>query len=560
MWQHDVWITADTFSVICPVVRFKHWWVVRSPHPSQVVARRVFPDGFAFDFLAFVFLGTVNDYLNMFGPTAAQAPGASALGSAAPAGPARNKLESRFGWLLANEGVSAATMDAFGDLGLHTLTNFRYIAKDDDKLRQFLKKAPFNLDEDADARQALEVAKVVAVFEAAKETVTVETKHRAERLHQDLPPKVSPGELDNLKKLFEQSEYKLNPVQVPSEAYFERKIHELETRFKAEPFSRVTNSKQEDSNDSRSMNWDNVSGTFREKGKIFSVPMPKSPEGLRARIKTMGVAWHFLRLKAPERTELRSADVAIFERYTDWLCGPDVWGHATEDSAGKPKATPHLDHVLTLDFAIRRKVAEKMNEGMDLKQAFREATACDRTMQTHFFNHVAMDIGTKKCTDCTAPGITESHPAMAGPPNPASGKRQLDEPDGSLSKGQLDRIKKKAKQEAEAAAKKRLAIKDSTAGTQKAPGTGTSKAARQRRNAQANAGGAAPAATRALPLQNGGVGDGTTVKGKGKGKGKGACYAWNDGQCAKCTAGTCSFKPICSKCGSPDHKRSACTQ
>ena len=117
----------------------------------------------------------------MYGPIVAQqqavgsaTASASALGPAAPAGPPRDKLEPRFAWMLASEGVTEATMDAFGTLGLLTLTNFRYIAKDEDKLRLFLKKSPFKLDEDADAKDALEVAKVVAVFESAKETVAVE--------------------------------------------------------------------------------------------------------------------------------------------------------------------------------------------------------------------------------------------------------------------------------------------------------------------------------------------------------------------------------------------------
>ena len=60
----------------------------------------------------------------------------------------------------------------------------------------------------------------------------------------------------------------------------------------------------------------------------------------------MGVAWHFLRLKSPGRAELRTGDVAVFDRYTDWLFGPDVWGYATEDRSGRPISIPHLDHML----------------------------------------------------------------------------------------------------------------------------------------------------------------------------------------------------------------------
>ena len=62
------------------------------------------------------------------------------------------------------------------------------------------------------ALQALEVARLVGVYKSAKETIAIENKHRAERLHQDLPPKISPSEIKGLQKMFESTEYELNPV------------------------------------------------------------------------------------------------------------------------------------------------------------------------------------------------------------------------------------------------------------------------------------------------------------------------------------------------------------
>jgi hypothetical protein len=300
-----------------------------------------------------------------------------------------------------------------------------------------------------------------------------------------------------------------------------------------------------------------VTGTFKEKGKIFTVPMPTNPEGLRARIRTLGICFHFLRLRAPGRPELATADVAVLNRYVDWLCGPDVWGHATEDLYGRPLATPTIDHVINYDMQVRKRVAELMNEGTDLKKAFELATSDDRIMQRHFLNHVAIDIGSAKCRACTAPGIAEAHTALAGPPSqevPTQQKRNRDNSEPGLSKSQLDRIKKKAKQEATAAAQKQLGIQLSIqngppAGYPRLPGQGLSGQAKKRAKKAAAAGAAQP-----LALQNGGVGDsaGKGGKGKGKGKGNGACYAWNDGK--PCTNTPCGFSHICSRCGG-NHKR-----
>ena len=93
---------------------------------------------------------------------AAAAPGASGTGPPAN-GPDRDKLESRFLWMLSNAEVADDLLDKFGTFGLTSLVKFRYIAKDEDKLRAFFKKKPFELDDDIDAKAALELAKLIGV-------------------------------------------------------------------------------------------------------------------------------------------------------------------------------------------------------------------------------------------------------------------------------------------------------------------------------------------------------------------------------------------------------------
>ena len=114
--------------------------------------------------------------------------------------------------MLTNADVSNDTMQKFGTFGLISLQTFRHIATDEPALRALLKKSPFDLD-DTNPAGALEVAKVCSVWETAIQTIAVENRHKAERLHQDLPPRVNSGEMDSLKKVFEASEHKLNPVE-----------------------------------------------------------------------------------------------------------------------------------------------------------------------------------------------------------------------------------------------------------------------------------------------------------------------------------------------------------
>ena len=86
--------------------------------------------------------------------------------------------------------VSEATMDKFGAFGLVSLQTFRHIATDEKAFRELLRKDPILLD-DTKPVDALEVAKICSVYETAIQTISVENRYKAERLHQDLPPRLN---------------------------------------------------------------------------------------------------------------------------------------------------------------------------------------------------------------------------------------------------------------------------------------------------------------------------------------------------------------------------------
>ncbi len=94
-----MWITAYILSLLVPGLG-SNSWVARSP--STCVARRVSPDGFLLGFDFEVFAHDFDDRI-MYGSASAQqaaasraAAGTSVMGSATPAGPPRDQLESRF--------------------------------------------------------------------------------------------------------------------------------------------------------------------------------------------------------------------------------------------------------------------------------------------------------------------------------------------------------------------------------------------------------------------------------------------------------------------------------
>ena len=118
----------------------------------------------------------------------------------------------------------------------------------------------------------------------------------------------------------------------------------MESTFKAESLTRVTNYNQDDINDKVNMGWDlnNPQGPFKVQKKEYGIPMPQGSEELRARWRTMAVCFVFAKLRRPQRAVLRTASIEVFDRYTEWMFGQDVWGLATLDDQGKVAAMPHL--------------------------------------------------------------------------------------------------------------------------------------------------------------------------------------------------------------------------
>lgn len=244
--------------------------------------------------------------------------------------------------------------------------------------------------------------------------------------------------------------------------------------------------------------------------------MPTTSEGLRARLFVLGISYVFLKMKYPSKGILTTAEPMLFHYYTEWLFGYDNWGKSTMGADSKPRATPTLDHIPVYDMAIREKMADLMNEGVDIEAALDMARADSEVRQKHFLENVSIDINTDKCRAISAPGLADARGSSSR--NPAL--RDAD----SVSKSQLLKIKQQAKKEAEQNAKRKYGLLSN--GPNDGPGGGLGKKARHRANkAQATQ------QTHALALQNGGVGDGgfprlpgaggaggQIAKGVGKGK------------------------------------------
>eukprot|EP00972_Heterocapsa_arctica_P085646 12622356-Heterocapsa_arctica.AAC.1 len=74
----------------------------------------------------------------------------------------------------------------------------------------------------------------------------------------------------------------------------------------------------------------------------------------------------------------------LFYDYTDYLLGDEVYLLHAKDEQGKVVSTPSWGLVLSYDKEIRRAVARKMQSGIDIDTAFRDAWA-DPKLHARFF-------------------------------------------------------------------------------------------------------------------------------------------------------------------------------
>ena len=99
----------------------------------------------------------------------------------------RAKMEARLSALLENNDVTIPVMDRLGDAGVITLSLFSNIGLNREKFVEFIEKPPILIKAD-DVPAALEQAKVIGCWEQARTMREVETRARAERIAQRLPP------------------------------------------------------------------------------------------------------------------------------------------------------------------------------------------------------------------------------------------------------------------------------------------------------------------------------------------------------------------------------------
>ena len=347
-------------------------------------------------------------------------------------------MEPRLLALLQNNGIKDDIMDTLGNNEVVALNVFACLATSKEAFRELLERPPLSLKGD-NMPGVVQQAKLIAAWEAANTTKEVEMKHTSERLVQNMPPQLDPGDLENAVKIFQKTEHELTKFTTPSKALFEALQGQIEGYFAVIPLTMVTSLDNQDTNQTSTYGLDITQGLLRATAaKPYAIPLPKNAESYRARLELLGTAWCFAKAKNPSKAQLRTISPRLFDAYVKWLFGPRVWGMTTNDEHGNVVATPHIGQVIAFDYQIRKRVADSMNSGVDMEAAFTEAKGDTETRMVHFLNVVSVGINSSECRACTAPDMCDRIKAKPIDTQRAPGKVQPP----TTTKGQTAKAKK----------------------------------------------------------------------------------------------------------------------
>ena len=240
-------------------------------------------------------------YLIMYALPAASAALTASINAASAAATGKDLLEARLLALLSAEGCTSDTLDKLGNGGLTTMAIFASIEEDKKDFRKMIIDS-FFAGAPADLPAKLQPAHIMTVYKACLAHEEVALKQATERRANKQAPNITEEDIDICWKLFENKYHQLTKTMCPSPAYFAGKEGEIESCWKAEALTRVTNYDQDDINNQVNMGWDtnNPQAPFKIQKKEYGVPMPTGSEELRARWRTLAVCFMFAKLRHPK--------------------------------------------------------------------------------------------------------------------------------------------------------------------------------------------------------------------------------------------------------------------
>ena len=298
------------------------------------------------------------------------------------------------------------------DMGYTDATVFAKLEDDPSEARKIFKN---DLDLD-DARRGpynAMVARLMAVWEAANKRGEKRRAEEAERKVGDLPRVLPKARHLELLRTYEAAHRELKDRDVPAPSYIEARLEQLEEgELLAEPLTEVICREE-----AREDGWGAAKimgdGTLKlQKASRGEATPPRNSEELRQRIKVMGIAWEFIRLRFPTKPFLNGLDAYTWSDHVEWLLGDEVYNMTVKDHLGEIVFRPAWHTLLTFELESRKAAFKLVNlKGSTLKKALEDTRKDPGLLQRHFITPTAMAAGADAARAASGSGSSSSRPA-----------------------------------------------------------------------------------------------------------------------------------------------------
>ena len=344
-------------------------------------------------------------------------------------------------FLFDREGIKLDIQAAIFNAGVLTMRQFAAMFESSEDLRK-IAKDELNVDPAASLANRVLVSKMIVAWESAKVRSGKMAEAEADsELRQEAKP-IKGTDFHAILKAWEERWWKLEDEEVPARAYVEKIAEGIEkAEPRAEMLSEVASKLEGDTNVLRAI-WD-PSGNMKAVKATPTVPQPRDPEELRARVALLGRAWAMVGLLQPNSKILQDTSPQTWTAYLDYLLGPHVYKLNARDEYGSVVAAPPWSLILSYEHEIRRKMVKLMGEGVPLATALKRAWTDPVVKERYFTTPLALGATARKRSAKEAFGTDHDEPSGRGPKG-GKGKGKYNQ--GHSKKGSGSKGKGKGKQ------------------------------------------------------------------------------------------------------------------
>ncbi|CAE7262448.1 unnamed protein product [Symbiodinium sp. CCMP2456] len=266
--------------------------------------------------------------------------------------------------------VPAVLQARLGELGIRNVALFSGLDESRERVRAAL-IAELPIDPTAGVAERLNVARLLAAWEASRLHLQVSEKNKAEARLGTQQRLVQPNEHHAMRLAVEAAVGKLKDKEVPAKSVLAAKLEQIENNQPVAELLTEVASLEDSELEAYSAVIDPTTNVLKIKPGKTLTGMPDNPEELRLRHRRIGLAWDFLATKHALRPWLSKNTTDVLRRFSDYVLGSQVAGLVAGDGH-----TPTWSMVLHFELEARKSVYRWIRDGeaLSLEDAFSKAT------------------------------------------------------------------------------------------------------------------------------------------------------------------------------------------